>query len=179
MNQVLRLLAILGVVLIAGGFWTAFQDHESANPSRSPETDPLHDERQTERQSPERADPRKSANERWRTGGETVRDEQRANGNAWGNPSTLEDHFVRHGADFRARNEEDYARQAHQLLQRARTSRLPAKRDADGTLRIFDPRTGAFGAYNADGTTRTYFKPDSPTYFDRQPGVPVDLRKSP
>ena len=57
-----------------------------------------------------------------------------------------------------------------------KTTGLPAKRDADGSLRVFDPATGAFAAYNRDGTTKTYFKPGSPGYFERQPGTPVDLR---
>ena len=95
----------------------------------------------------------------------------------WGHLDSLPDHFARHGADFGARSPEDYAAQAAAFLARARAEGLPAKRDADGSLRIYDPATGAFGAYNANGTTRTYFKPGSPTYFDRQPGVNVDLRK--
>jgi pyocin large subunit-like protein len=94
----------------------------------------------------------------------------------WGRPETLADHFVRHGKDFGARDADDYAAQAAAFLERARTTGLPAKRDANGSLRIFDRSTGAFGAYNSNGTTRTYFKPDSPSYFDRQPGVLVDLR---
>jgi pyocin large subunit-like protein len=94
----------------------------------------------------------------------------------WGRIETLEDHFVRHGRDFNARDAEDYAAQASGLLQRARTSGLPAKRAGDGTIRVFDPSTGAFGAYNSDGTTKTFFKPGNPSYFDRQPGERVDLR---
>jgi pyocin large subunit-like protein len=95
----------------------------------------------------------------------------------WGHLASLPDHFARHGADFGARNAEDYAAQAAAFLARAKTEGLPAKRDPDGALRVYDPATGAFGAYNANGTTRTYFKPGSPTYFERQPGVNVDLRK--
>ena len=94
----------------------------------------------------------------------------------WGHIDTLADHFARHGHDFHARDADDYAAQAAAFLQRAKTNGLPAKRDTDGSLRIFDPGTGAFGAYNANGTTRTYFKPGSPAYFDHQPGTPVDLR---
>ena len=58
------------------------------------------------------------------------------------------------------------ARQAR----RAKTDRLPTKVDETGVTRIFDPKTGAFAAYNRDGTTKTFFKPGSPGYFDRQPG---------
>jgi len=94
----------------------------------------------------------------------------------WGHVDSLPDHFARHGRDFHARDAEDYAAQAAAFLQRARTEGLPAKRDADGSLRVYDPATGAFGAYNRNGTTRTYFKPGNPDYFQRQPGTPVDLR---
>jgi len=95
---------------------------------------------------------------------------------SWGRSESLADHYARHGRDFNARDADDYAAQAAAFLQRARIAGFPAKRDAQGTLRIFDWATGAFGAYNADGTTRTYFKPGNREYFDRQPGVRIDLR---
>lgn len=96
----------------------------------------------------------------------------------WGYLPSLRDHFERHGPDFGAKNEEDYARQAWEFLQRAVTEGLPAKQDgSDGTLRVFDPASGVFAAYNSDGTTKTYFKPGSSGYWDRQPGRPVRLRK--
>lgn len=88
----------------------------------------------------------------------------------WGNPSSLPDHFARHGADFGARDQEEYARMAWELGQRAKTEHLPTKIDDYGVRRVYDPRTGAFAAYNRDGTTKTFFKPGSPGYFDRQPG---------
>jgi len=94
----------------------------------------------------------------------------------WGRPETLDDHFARHGGDFHAKNAEDYAAQAHAFLDRARATGLPAKRTGDGELRIYDPDSGTFAAYNANGTTKTFFKPGSPGYFDRQPGERVDLR---
>src|SRR5579872_6502788 len=69
----------------------------------------------------------------------------------WGRPETLDDHFARHGRDFHARDAEDYAVQAHAFLERAKASGLPAKRTADGTLRVYDPDSGTFAAYNANG----------------------------
>ena len=65
---------------------------------------------------------------------------------------------------------------ASAFLQRARVEGLPAKVDSSGVLRVFDPRSGAFAAYNRNGTTKTFFKPGSPGYFDRQPGRPVNLK---
>lgn len=95
----------------------------------------------------------------------------------WGSMRTLLDHFDRHGADFGAKDPDDYARRAWLFLQRARKEGLPAKRDADGVLRVFDPATRSFGAYNRDGTTRTFFKPSRRDYFKDQPGRPVQLEK--
>lgn len=88
----------------------------------------------------------------------------------WGNPRTLARHFRDHGADFGAKSADDYARQASDFFRRSQADRLPTKVDADGVIRVYDPRTNTFGSFNPDGTTRTFFKPTSPTYFDRQPG---------
>jgi Purple acid Phosphatase, N-terminal domain len=88
----------------------------------------------------------------------------------WGNVGSLPDHFARHGGDFGAKNADDYARLAWEFRLRAKTDRLPTKVDETGVTRIYDPKTGAFAAYNRDGTTKTFFKPGSPGYFDRQPG---------
>jgi pyocin large subunit-like protein len=94
----------------------------------------------------------------------------------WGRPESLPDHFARHGHDFHARDAADYAAQAHAFLEHAKAAGLPAKRARDGSLRIYEKATDTFGAYNADGTTRTFFKPGSYDYYERQPGEPVDLR---
>jgi hypothetical protein len=92
-------------------------------------------------------------------------------GNGWGNPSTLQDHFNRHGGDFGSSSPEEYAQQARDFFQRAVEEHLPTKVDSDGTIRIYDPATNEFGSYNADGTTKTYFKPTrGQDYWDDQPG---------
>jgi hypothetical protein len=97
----------------------------------------------------------------------------------WGNFRTLQDHYDRHGPDFRSTSPEDYARQAWEFLQRAMDEGLPAKLDdSDGTIRVWDPKTRAFAAYNRDGTTKTYFKPGSTDYFTRQPGRKITLKRS-
>jgi pyocin large subunit-like protein len=94
----------------------------------------------------------------------------------WGNVASLPDHFARHGSDFHARDQDDYARMAWEFLQRAKAEGLPAKVDPTGTLRVFDPKSGTFAAYNRNGTAKTFFKPGSPGYFDRQPGREVNLK---
>ncbi len=95
---------------------------------------------------------------------------------SWGQMASLQDHYERHGPDFQARDADDYARQAWEFLQRARQEGLPAKVDDDGVVRIYDPKTRAFAAYNRNGTTKTFFKPNSRDYFERQPGRPVNAK---
>lgn len=90
---------------------------------------------------------------------------------SWGNSETLSDHFERHGADFGAATEQDYANQASEFFRQSQEDGLPTKIDENGTIRVYDPNSNTFGAYNPDGTTRTFFKPSSPTYWNRQPGV--------
>jgi pyocin large subunit-like protein len=97
----------------------------------------------------------------------------------WGNPSTLEDHFHRHGRDFGAKSAEEYARMASEFLRRSRSERLPTKVDAQGVIRVHDPSTNTFGSYNPNGTIRTFYKPNPAThryptnldYWNAQPGV--------
>ena len=93
---------------------------------------------------------------------------------SWGRPETLADHFARHGREVGASNPDDYVAKAAQLRQRALTGELPMKRSADGTLRVFDARTNAFAAYNANGTTKTFFRASDASYFQRQPGTLVN-----
>ena len=94
----------------------------------------------------------------------------------WANYASLPDHFARHGEDFHAKDADDYARLSWEFLQRAKAEGLPAKQDDEGVLRIFDPRSGTFASYNRDGTTKTFFKPGSRDYFERQPGDAVKLK---
>ena len=47
-----------------------------------------------------------------------------------------------------------------------------------GVIRVYDPTTNTFGAYNPTGTTRTFYKPDPSAhgypsnldYWNAQPG---------
>lgn len=89
----------------------------------------------------------------------------------WGRMETLRDHYERHGRDFQSASMEDYAAQAWHFLQRARAGEVPMKwDDSDATLRVFDPKTRAFAAYSRDGKTKTFFRPDNASYWQRQPG---------
>jgi hypothetical protein len=98
----------------------------------------------------------------------------------WGYLASLQDHYNRHGMDFNSKNPDHYAAQAWEFLQRAKKNLLLMKwSDTDQTLRVFDPKTRAFAAYNRNGTTKTYFRPQSPTYWDRQPGQLIQAKDLP
>ncbi len=66
-----------------------------------------------------------------------------------------------------------YTYMASRFFQESQAAKLPTKIDSQGVIRVFDPKTGSFGSFNPNGTTRTFYKPSSPTYFDRQPGTLV------
>jgi hypothetical protein len=104
--------------------------------------------------------------ETWSKGDEAV---EIAKGARWGRPETLIDHFRRHGADFGAKTPGEYAEMASVFFVRAQREQLPKKIAPDGTIRIYDRKTNTFGAYNPDGTTKTFFKPkEGQKYWNRQ-----------
>lgn len=79
----------------------------------------------------------------------------------WGRADSLADHFARHGGDFGAATEAQYAERASGFFQQGLRDGLPTKLNPkDGSIRIYDPESNTFGAYNADGTARTFYKPD-------------------
>lgn len=81
----------------------------------------------------------------------------------------LEEHYDKHGAEFGRITRQDYLRQA-QLLRDAQVGGpvLQTVR-ADGVTTKFDRQTGAFIAFNPNGTIRTFFKPnDGERYYRRQ-----------
>jgi len=77
----------------------------------------------------------------------------------WGDPSSLQDHFERHGADFGSRNAEEYAQQAQKFFMRSQQEGFDTTIDRFGVIRTYDPETNTFGSYNMDGTTKTFFRP--------------------
>ncbi|MEI6203260.1 MAG: hypothetical protein WCP68_15025 [Enhydrobacter sp.] len=81
----------------------------------------------------------------------------------------LEEHYEKHGAEFGHITKQDYLRQA-QLLRDAKVGGpvLETVR-ADRVTTRFDRETGAFIAFNPNGTIRTFFKPnDGERYYRRQ-----------
>ncbi len=102
---------------------------------------------------------------------------------SWGAPQTLADHLARHGADFGTTSADTYADTASEFLQHALKRRLPVKIDEKGIIRVYDPSTNTFGSYNADGTTKTLYKPDTAkhrrstnwAYWLDQPGKDIGV----
>lgn len=90
---------------------------------------------------------------------------------SWANPGTLGRHFREHGADFAAGSADDHARMASEFFQRGGAQQLPTKIASDGTIRMFDPANNTFGSFAPNGMTKTFFKPTSTKYWQRQPGV--------
>jgi hypothetical protein len=76
-----------------------------------------------------------------------------------GKPSSRTDQFTRHGADFGATSEEEYARRAAEFKLRSSPERIPTKKDPDGVTRMYDSQTNTFAVYNPDFTMRTFYKP--------------------
>jgi RHS repeat-associated protein len=106
--------------------------------------------------------------------------------NSWGNPSTLQEHFDGHGTKVNARTPQEYVQKAQDLLVRsqqpgAREDGILSKYDPnDQVIRVYDEQTEEFGAYNANGTTRTYLRPTrSLEYFEGQPGRPLRYLNEP
>ena len=81
----------------------------------------------------------------------------------------LDAHFAKHGAEFGRVTQQEYLRQA-QLLRDASVGGSVAEiKRPDGTVSRYDRASGAFVAFDADGTIRTFFKPnDGEAYFRRQ-----------
>ena len=87
----------------------------------------------------------------------------------WANPSTLKDHFKRHGKDFNSTSAKEYASKAQKFYKNK--EKYQYKTDGNGVTRVYDSKTNSFGAYNSKGKTITFFKPTGgQRYFDSQKG---------
>lgn len=95
---------------------------------------------------------------------------ERHDGPGFRSTRKLEEHYAKHGREFGDISEDDYLRRARELRDRPLGSDVvEAVRPGDGVITRFDRGTGAFGAYEPDGTIRTFFKPDDgEAYFRRQ-----------
>lgn len=84
-------------------------------------------------------------------------------------PRRLEEHYAKHGSEFGDIAREEYLRRAQQLRDAPVGGDILELRRGDGTTSRFDRESGAFIAFDADGTIRTFFRPnDGEAYFRRQ-----------
>ena len=91
-----------------------------------------------------------------------------ASGPGFRNEHLLEDHFEKYGRDFGNISRQQYLHMAQQLRDAKPGRDIMEARRPDGTIR-FDRRHGYFGAYETDGTIRTFFiPPDGVRHFERE-----------
>jgi pyocin large subunit-like protein len=85
------------------------------------------------------------------------------------NARRLEEHYEKHGGEFGRISKQDYLRQAQLLRDASVGGPVLEMVRADRVATRFDRDTGAFIAFNPDGTIRTFFKPnDGERYYRRQ-----------
>jgi hypothetical protein len=72
----------------------------------------------------------------------------------------LQDHFSRHGSDFGATTATQYQGQASQFLTSARPNEVLEKVRSNGDVVRYNPTTEEFGVISANGSIRTYYRPD-------------------
>lgn len=81
----------------------------------------------------------------------------------------LLEHFRKHGREFHVKSAEQYLRLAQTLRDRPKGGDILEFVRNDAVTCKFDRATGAFVAYNSDGSLRTFFRPnDGEAYFERQ-----------
>lgn len=84
-------------------------------------------------------------------------------------PKQLAQHFQKHGGEFARFTKADYLRAAQTLRDAPVGGSILEIARGDGTVARFDRNQSAFVAFDADGTIRTFFKPnDGEAYFRRQ-----------
>jgi hypothetical protein len=80
----------------------------------------------------------------------------------------LQDHFQRYGREFGPISQQQYLHLAQQLRDSHAGGHILESKRPDGLIR-FDRKRGYFGAYDKDGTIRTFFIPsDGIRYFERE-----------
>ena len=91
-----------------------------------------------------------------------------AGGQGFRTEHLLQDHFAKYGHEFGAISRQQYLRLAQQLRDTHAGRNILESKRPDGVIR-FDRKHGYFGAYDPDGTIRTFFiPPDGVRYFERE-----------
>jgi pyocin large subunit-like protein len=92
-----------------------------------------------------------------------------ASGPGFRTPELLDEHYAKHGAEFGSISKAEYLRLAQELRDAPAGGPILEARRPDGEFTRFDRRHGYFGAYNRNGTIRTFFIPNAgERYFQRQ-----------
>ena len=92
-----------------------------------------------------------------------------ASGPGFRSQAQFEEHYTKHGAEFGSISKIEYLRLAQALRDASPGGPILEARRPNGEFSRFDRRHGYFGAYNRDGTIRTFFIPnDGERYFERQ-----------
>ncbi len=87
----------------------------------------------------------------------------------------FEEHYAKHGREFGNISAQQYLRMAQDLRDAPPGGPILEAVKPTGVVTKFDRRNGGFGAYNRDGTIRTFFRPvDGERYFRRQARRPND-----
>jgi hypothetical protein len=91
-----------------------------------------------------------------------------AGGQGFRTDDLLRDHFAKYGHEFGPVSRQQYLHLAQQLRDSHAGRNILESKRPDGLIK-FDRRHGYFGAYDKDGTIRTFFiPPDGVRYFERQ-----------
>jgi pyocin large subunit-like protein len=92
-----------------------------------------------------------------------------ASGPGFRSRKKLDEHYQKHGHEFGAISKAEYLRLAQELRDAPAGGPILEARRPGGEFSRFDRRHGYFGAYNRNGTIRTFFIPNAgERYFQRQ-----------
>lgn len=92
-----------------------------------------------------------------------------AGGAGFRSEARLREHHHKHGREFGRVTAAEYLALAQALRDRPLSPRVVEAARPDGVVTRFDRDSGAFLAFDFDGTIRTFFKPrDGEAYFRRQ-----------
>ena len=98
-----------------------------------------------------------------------------ADGPGLRNRHLFDEHYAKHGREFGHISQPEYLHRAQALRDAPPGGPILEAIKPGGIITRFDKRTGAFGAYNHDGTIRTFFIPNAgERYFRRQATRPND-----
>jgi pyocin large subunit-like protein len=92
-----------------------------------------------------------------------------ASGPGFHSRAQLDEHYQKHGSEFGGISKAEYLRLAQTLRDAPPGGSILESHRPNGEFSKFDRRHGYFGAFNRDGTIRTFFIPNNgERYFRKQ-----------